>query len=1028
MKLPEICIRHPVFATVLNLILIVIGIVGYFKLDLRFFPEIQIPIMTISTNYEGAGPQMIENSITQIIENQLAGVENIESITSSSSNSWSTIWVRFKLGGDFNAEVNAVRDKVSSVRKDLPPNAQLPYIEVGGRSGIALSIGFTDTKRSSAEIRDYVARYVWPQLREVQGVGAVDIFGASDYAMRIWLNSEKMATLNVTVKDVEGALRSNNIEFPAGRVQDPQRNFTVVSDTKLKSSEDFAKIIIAERNGRLIRFKDIADIKLGYRSLQDSPLRLDGKPGIDVEVKPLKTANPITVASEVKKVLVQITKILPEGMHAAVNYDQSLFLKAAIHEAFSSIFEAIVLVVLVVFLFLGSLRASCIPIVTIPICLIATFGLMYISHFSINIMTLLAIVLAIGLVVDDAIVMLENIHRHIEHGLSPFQAAIKGSKEIALAVVAMTLTLAAVYAPLGFAEGYTSVIFKEFAFTLAGAVLISGFVALTLSPMMSSLILQPHKKENRLTLKIDELFNRLADFYQRWLRIILQQRTKIIIALVVIGFAGYLLYRLMPAEFIPQEDTGLVVTSVGAPTGSNLDYTDKYMREIERFYARIPEIDSYYSVVFSGSAVSYATLKPWGQRKRTTQEVAKALRPELASITGVDAYPSIPDPIDYGFDNTDVSVQLMTSAKYEDILQAMDHLILAAKKYPGFQNVRSSMRYDDQQFAISINRDLAADLNVNIQDIADTVRVMLGGAHITDFIENGRSYVVLVQMQQEDLTNFRGFNKLYVRSGEGKMVPLSSLIKLTPVIGQASLGHYNRMRAANMTAKLAPGYSVSDAANYLQKIMPTVLSSKVRYDFAGKIKQFIQTSHNMVGIFILALVFIYLVLAAQFGSFIDPIIVLFTVPLSMVGALFTLWLAGGTISLYSQIGLITLVGMITKHGILITEFTNKLREQGKDMIEALIEASTIRLRPILMTTLAMVLGSVPLALATGPGSIGRMQIGWVIVGGLTFGTFFSLVVVPVAYSYLGTLKYRLTNKQHANQMIDSSRQIGRAHV
>jgi multidrug efflux pump len=1012
MKLPEVCIRYPVFATVLNLILIVIGIVGYFKLDLRFFPEIQIPIMTISTNYEGAGPQMIENSITSIIENQLAGVENIESITSSSSNSWSTIWVRFKLGGDFNAEVNAVRDKISSVRKDLPPSAEIPYIEVGGRSGIALSIGFTDTKRTSAEIRDYVARYVWPQLREVQGVGAVDIFGASDYAMRIWLNSEKMATLNVTVKDVEGALRSNNIEFPAGRVQDQQRNFTVVSDTKLKSAEDFAKIVVAERNGQLIRFKDIADIKLGYRSLQDSPLRLDGKPGVDVEVKPLKSANPITVATEVKKVLVQLTKNLPEGMHAAVNYDQSLFLKAAIHEAFSSIFEAVILVVLVVFLFLGSVRASTIPIITIPICIIATFGLMYICHFSINIMTLLAIVLAIGLVVDDAIVMLENIHRHIELGLNAFQAAIKGSKEIALAVIAMTLTLAAVYAPLGFAEGYTSVIFKEFAFTLAGAVIISGFVALTLSPMMSSLILQPHKKENKLSLKIDELFNRLAQFYQHWLRIILIQRSKIVLALLVIGLAGFGLYRLMPAEFIPQEDTGLVVTSVGAPTGSNLDYTDKYMREIEAFYAKIPEIDSYYSVVFSGSAVSYATLKPWGQRKRTTQEIANVLRPQLASIPGVNAYPSIPDPIDYGFDNSDVSVQLITPAKYEDILQAMDKLVATVKKYPGFQNVNSSMRYDDQQFAISINRDLAADLNVNIQDIADTVRVMLGGAHITDFIEDGRSYVVLVQMQQEDLANFRGFNKLYVRSGEGKMVPLASLIKLTPVIGQASLAHYNRMRAATLWAKLAPGYSVSDAATYLQKTIPTVLTPKVRYDFSGKIKQYLQTSSNMIGIFILALVFIYLVLAAQFGSFIDPMIVLFTVPLSMVGALFTLWLAGGTVSLYSQIGLITLVGMITKHGILITEFTNNLREQGKDLLEALIEASTIRLRPILMTTLAMVLGSIPLALASGPGSIGRMQIGWVIVGGLTFGTFFSLVVVPVAYSYLGSLKYRFIKKDN----------------
>lgn len=1012
MKLPEICIRRPVFATVLNLILIVVGIIGYSKLDIRFFPEIQIPIMTVSTYYEGAGPQIMENSVTQIIENALAGVENIESITSTSSNSWSTINIRFKLGGDFNAEVNAVRDKVFGVRKDLPPNVELPYIEVGGKSGTVLSIGFTDAKRTSAEIRDYVARYIWPQLREVHGVGAVYIFGASDYAMRIWLNSEKMATLNVTVKDVEGALRSNNIEFPAGRVQDPQRNFTVISDTKIKTPEEFAKIIIAERNGQMIRLKDIAEIKLGYRSIQDAPMRINGKAGVDVEVKPLKSANPITVAHEVKKLLEQITKALPAGMHAEINYDQSLFLKAAIHEAFSAIFEAVALVVLVVFLFLGSVRASSIPIITIPICIIATFGLMYLCHFSINVMTLLAIVLAIGLVVDDAIVMLENIHRHIEHGLTAFQAAIKGSKEIALPVIAMTITLAAVYAPLGFAEGYTSMMFKEFAFTLAGAVLISGFVALTLTPMMSSMILQPFKKENPFMLKVDALFNRLAEFYRHWLIIIINKRSLILGALALIGFAGYLLFRFMPAEFIPQEDTGMIITSVGAPTGSNIDYTDKYMREIEQLYAKIPEIDGYYSVVFSGSAVSYATLKPWGKRARTTQQIAKQLGPNLANITGVDAFPYIPDPIDYGFDNTDVSVQLLTAARYEDILQVMDKLVAQAKKFPGFENVKSSMRFDDQQFAITINRDLAADLNVNIQDIADTVRMMLGGAHITDFIADGRSYVVLVQMQQADLENFRGFNKLYVRSSEKKMVPLASLIKLTPTIGQASLVHYNRMRGATMYAKLAPGYNVSDAITYLNKTLPNLMTPKVRYDFSGKIKQFMEASSNMLGLFLLAIVFIYLVLAVQFGSFIDPLIILFTVPLSMVGALFTLWLAGGSISLYSQIGLITLVGMITKHGILITEFTNQLREQGKDMLEALIEASTIRLRPILMTTLAMVLGSIPLAIATGPGSIGRMQIGWVVVGGLAFGTFFSLIVVPVAYSYLGTFKYKFLKIKH----------------
>lgn len=1004
MRLPEICIRQPVLAIVLNLLLIVIGILGYLRLDIRYFPKLDFPIVTISTKYEGAGPTLIENSITTPIENALAGVPGIDAISSSSSNSYSTISIRFRLGGNFEEEVNSVRDKTSGVRKNLPVAAEPSIISIGGHDRAALSVGFTDPSKSSAEIRDYVARFVRPILREVQGVGAVYVYGASDYALRIWLDSQKMATLGVTVTDVEEALKSNNIQFPSGSIQEPNRNYSIISDTKLTTPKQFANVVISKKNGHLIRFKDIAKVELGSRSLQDAPMRINGKPAVDVEIKPLKGSNPIQVSARVKKELTKLNHNLPKGMKATINYDQAQFLKASIHEAFMSIAEAILLVVIVVYLFLGSLRASSIPIITIPLCVIAVFGLMYFLGFSINIMTLLAVVLSIGLVVDDAIVMLENIHRYIEQGMQPLAAAIKGSKEIAVPVIAMTITLAAVYAPIGFAQGYTAVLFKEFAFTLAGAVIISGFVALTLSPMMSSRILTKDENKIRLVQYLDKRFAELAKWYKRVLATVLAKRLWIVSGLLLLAVLGYAVYLTMPSEFVPQEDTGLIVTSVKSPTGASVNYTDKYMREIEKIYAQIPSIKAYYSMVNSGTATSYLALKPWDKRDITTQQLVRMLTPELGKIPGVDAFPSIPDPIDYGAGGSDVTMQIMTSGDYKALQKPLAKLVDLAEKYPGLQHVQSGIHFDDQQFAISINRDLAADLGVNLQDIATTLSAMMGGAHVTDLDTDGQTYRVIVQMRKSDLQNFSGIKKLYVRNIDGKMIPLSSLISLKPVIGQSTLRHFNRMRAAALTAQLAPGYSISDAVDYLQKVAPQAMSAKTHYTFDGKAAQFIKSAGSMAGIFTLAFVFIYLVLSAQFGSFIDPFIILLAVPLCIVGAILTLKLAGGSLNLYSQIGLVTLVGMISKHGILLTEFTNQLREQGKSLHDAIIEAAAIRLRPILMTTSAMVIGTLPLAFANGPGSVGRGQIGWVIVGGLLFGTFFSLIVVPIAYSYLGSLK------------------------
>lgn len=1007
MRLPEICIRRPVLAIVLNLLLIVVGVLGYQRLEIRYFPQLQFPIVTISTHYSGAGPDLIENSITTPIENALAGVSGIESISSTSYHSWSVLTITFKIGGNLDEEVASVRDKVSAVRPLLPVDSDDSVIRVGGHDRAAMSLGFVDSQKTSAEIRDYVARYVIPPLRELPGVGSISLYGASSYALRIWLDSQKMATLGVTVSDITTALQSNNIQFPGGAIEGPNRTFTVISDTRLKSPEQFADIVISKRNGNLVRFRDIARVELGSRSSQESPMRINGKPAVDVEIKPLKGANPISVSKAVRAELEKIQQSLPKGMSASINYDQSKFLQASINETFKAVAEAVFLVVIVVFLFLGSIRAASVPVITIPLCIIAVFGLIYFLGYSINVMTLLAIVLSIGLVVDDAIVMLENIHRYIEHGVPPLQAALKGSKEIAYAVMAMTITLAAVYAPIGFTQGYTATIFKEFAFTLAGVVIISGFVALTLSPMMCSKLLRSEAREAKLVIWLDRVFIRLSAAYRGLLEEVLRWRAWVVLIVLTLAIVGFGVFRILPSEFVPQEDTGLIVTSVTSPTGSTVQYTDKYMRQIEKLYAQLPEVKAYYSMIGSQGATSYLALKPWGERDKTTQQLVADLIPKLKQVPGVEAYPTIPDPIDYGAGGSDVTLQVMTASNYKVLQKPLEKLVQLAERYPGLEHVRSNIRFDDQQFAIKIHRDLAADLGVSIQDIADTMSAMLGGAHITDLEVDGRSYEVIVQMQHKDLENFSGIDKLYVKNIDGKMVPLSSLIELKPVIGQSNLRHYDRMRSAALTAQLAPGYSISQAVKYLERVAPSVMTSKTRYEFAGKAAQYLASAGSMAGIFILAFIFIYLVLSAQFGSFIDPFIILFAVPLCIVGALLALWVTGGSLNLYSQIGLVTLVGMIAKHGILITQFTNELVRQGKPMFQAIVAAASVRLRPILMTTSAMVIGTLPLAFASGPGSVGREQIGWVIVGGLLIGTFFSLFVVPVAYSYLGRFKERI---------------------
>ncbi len=1018
MNLLKKCIQEPVIAIVLSLIILLLGLAAFQRLDIRYFPELKIPMVTVYTGYSGASADLMESSVTTPLENAFSGLDGVNYISSSSWAGGSYITVQFKLGGNFDQQVSMLRDKISSVlsNPDWPTDARAPSIKIG-TNGSALSIvSITNPSMSPNDVSNYVRQYIIPQVQQVPGVGTIGLNGVSGYAMRIWLDPEKMTSLGITADDIKTAITADNIDFAGGTVRGASRNYGIISDTRLKTPQDFANIIVKQTATGTVRLSDIATVGLGSRSFTDLPLRVDGKQGLVMQVYPVQGVNPITLNKSVEETYERLKKSLPAGMTMTTLYNNTTYLKKSIDETFWTIAEAVLLVIIVVFMFLGSMRASIIPIVTIPVSLIGVFSFVYLFGFSINSLSLLGIVLAIGLVVDDAIVMLENIHRHIEEGLSPFQAAIKGSTEIASAVVAMSITLIAVYAPIGLVQGFTAKLFQEFAFTLAAAVVISGFVALTLTPMMCSRILKEHgQSEGRFAAAINRFFNGLAAAYGKLLVGVLKVRFFVVITMGVIFAFGVFLFYSLSQEFIPAEDEGAVRVSVVSPSGSSMQYTDRYTQQVEAMLKKFPAIESTVAIGGNASSNIDVFLKPWNQRKETPAEIVAELNPALKKIPGVDASAFLPSFIDYGPAGYAVSYNLMTLGSYQDLVTPVNALVAKLKQYPGLIDVGTSLKFDSQQYKISIKRDMAAALGVSLQDIADTVQTMMSGKHVTNVSSGKTSYDVIIQMQKKDLADISAFNKLYVRSTSGnnvgKLIPLSNLVTLTPTVGQSSLTHYDRMRSAEVHGRLAPGYTESQAINFVRKAAGQVENSQINGAFSGKAKQFIDSQGSMGQIVLMAIIFIFLVLAAQFKSFIDPFIVLLAVPLSTVGALLSLKITGGTINLFSQIGIVTLVGLISKHGILITQFVNNLREEGVAMTEAIIAGASIRLRPILMTTAAMVVGALPLALATGPGSVGREQIGWVIVGGLLFGTFFSLFVVPVVYSYLGVFKKLKNNQQ-----------------
>ncbi len=1003
MQLPEISIRRPVFATVLSLLVLLIGVVSFTMLPVREYPKIDEPVVTVTVRYAGASAEVVESQIAKPLADSIAGIDAVDVITSISRAEQAQISVRFRLEKDADAAAAEVRDRTARVRNRLPQAIDEPVIaKVEADAFPVIWLAFSSDTHTPLQLNEMINRVVKPRLQTVTGVADVRIFGERKYAMRVWLDPDRLAAYKLTPQDAEDAIRRSNLEVPGGRIESRQREFSVTSNTDLVKPAQFGEIVVRTVNGFPVKLRDVARIEEAAAEERTS-VRLNGRDAISAGVIRQATANPLELSAGVRAMLPKLQADLPPGVSIMIANDNSVFIDRSVKNVFQTIVEAVVLVALVIFVFLRTLRASIIPIVTIPVSLIGTFALMALAGFTINTLTLLALVLAIGLVVDDAIVVLENIYRHIEEGLDPFSAAIKGAKEVGFAVVAMTLTLAAVYAPLAFTPGRTGRLFVEFALALAGAVVVSGFIALTLSPMMCSRLLRHNPKPGRFDRGMERALTALTNGYESLLRRVLAMRWVVLLgmALVVAGIVAIL--PGMKSELAPMEDRGVVLNVINAPDGATMAYTDKYASAIEKIGNGYAEFDRVF-VVIGNPTVSQAnvTLRAvdWDERKRTTMEIAREIQPRINALPGVTAFPITPPSLGQGFRERPVNFVILTSESYENLNRVTRQFLDEIAKNPGIQGADADLRLNKPELRIDVNREKASDLGVNVDAVARAIESMLGGRLVTRYKKDSDQYDVIVQIQSVGRDTPDDIERIFVRGRNDTMIPLSSLVTVRESVSPRELNHFGQRRAVTITANLASDYSLGEALNFLDQTAKKVLKPGYTTDLNGTSREFRNSQGSLVIVFVLALLFIFLVLAAQFESFVDPLVIMLSVPLSMIGALLALKLSNGSLNVYSQIGLITLVGLITKHGILIVEFANQMREQGMDMYEAVVKAASQRLRPILMTTGAMVLGAVPLALSTGAGAESRIQIGWVIVGGMTLGTLLTIFVVPTMYTLL----------------------------
>jgi multidrug efflux pump len=1006
MTLSDISVRRPVLAAVFSLLIIVFGIAGLMQISIRELPDIDAAVVTVSTNYTGAAPEIVDSDITEIIDSAVSGISGVKTITSQSSRGRSRTVIEFELGRNIDQAANDVRDAVGRVSGRLPEEADDPrVIKNDSDSDPVMRLAVTSDRMNSAEITDYIERVIKDRITTLDGVATVDIYGERRKAMRIWLDRRAMAARNLTVADVSAALRRNNVELPAGEIESQTRLFTVRLNSRLTTAEQFRDIVLRQDKGYPVRLGAIGRVEEGVED-NSTIVRNNGVPAIGIAVIRQSQANTIAISNAVRAEIERLKDVLPEGMAIHVGSDDAIFVAASIREVSIALGLSLFLVVLVMLLFLRSWRATLIPAITIPISLIGCFFLIYILGFSLNVLTLLALLLAIGLVVDDAIVMLENIERRLSLGETKLQAAVFGARQVTFAILATSVTLVAVFVPISFLKGAAGRLFTEFGFVMASAVLISTFVALSACPALASIILKP-----RASGASSDAAPPRESWMSRWYRASIRKSLGIPLVIVAcsIAFSGaaWFVYESLPRELTPKEDRSVLFIPLTAPQGSNLAFTDSEAQKLEnRIVSQKDELGINTIFAFTGSAGrpyrSFVVLRlePWENRTLSSGEIMQKLRPVAQNLTGAKGFPASPSGLGLRGASTPLSA-VIGGPDYESVKVWAQQMLEKAETNPGLSNVEIDFEQNQPQFNLFVNRAKADDLGISVETIAETLQTMLASKEVTSFISRGREYPVLLQAGDNDRQTPKDISGIFIRAGDGKsLVPLSALVKLDETAAAPALRRYNRLPSITVTAALNDGYALGDAIDYMRDIAQEILPPEATLSFSGQSQQFLETSSGVAITFALAILIVFLVLAGQFESFMHPLIIMLSVPLALAGAVYSLWLSGLSLNIYSQIGIILLIGLMAKNGILIVEFANQLRDEGYDVREAVIEASVLRLRPILMTMISTVLGAVPLVIATGAGAESRVAIGTVIIGGLFFASLLTLYLTPVLYDLM----------------------------
>jgi len=1014
MKLSETSIRRPVLASMISAALVLFGVIGYARLSVRELPDIDPPIISVSTTLPGANAQVVETAVTDVLEEELSTIQGLRTLSSSSSEENSQITLEFNLDRAVDVAAQDVRDKVSRVRGRLPVDVLEPVIAKQQADAQPFFwLALSSPNYDLMQLSDVADRLVKARLQSLAGVGSAGIFGERRFAMRVWVQPDQLSARGLTVQDVENAITARNVEIPAGRIESTRREFSVRSLGELKTPQGFGELAVASQGGQVVKLKDVANVELGPEDNR-SIFRYNGNPSVAIGVVRQSKANLIDVARRIREAIPGIQQTLPPGVKLEIAWDGSVFVTHSINDARLTLLIAAILVVLIIFVFLRNLRATVIPGLAIPASIVSTFAIMYFLGFSINNFTLLALTIAIGIVVDDAIIVLENAYRHQEElHEAPEQAAVNGTNEIGFAVIATTIALVAVFTPLGFLRGSTGRLLSEFGIAVAGAVVISGFVALTLTPMLCAKVLRVPHEHGAIFTVLEQGFNAIAERYATLLRAALRHRGIVVTGTVVtVALAGWL-YSHLQQELIPDDDRGFFLVVAFAPEGSSLEYTDGYVRQVEQIIGKTPEVQGYFTIIggFAGGvnrAFVGVILKDWSERKRSVQQLVGALFPQLFGIAGIQAFPYSPgalgfsQPVQFVVQNPDIA----------RLAQAMDTLVPRARAMKGLTNVDTDLRFNKPELRVTFDRDRAEDLGVPVRDVAAALQTFLGGRRVSTFTRNDKLYYVMVQLDSTHRNTPSDMSGIYLRGRGGQLVQLGALAKVDEGVGPRQINHFNRVPSFTLSASLIPPFAQGEALDSLDRLARRVLPPGSTTALAGDSREFRESGGALYFAFGVALLVVFMVLAAQFESMLHPFTVLLAVPLAVTGALATLTLAavlhrsGATINLYSEIGMILLIGLVSKNSILLVEYTNQLKAKGLDTFAAVIEAGRIRLRPILMTSVATIMGAVPVAWGVGAGSAARKPLGYAIVGGIFFSTVLTLFVVPVAYTLLDRLTAR----------------------